>query len=122
MSDVTLTSMNRRAFVMSSAAGVLHSAASLAFKPVTADAKEAMSATRRRHGTGLSSAILKRRSYRMGRLPGSCRRALSEDTQGSRRRRACESVRPLAPVVVQENCLVLNICHKLVLFDSGMGS
>ena len=42
MSDVTLTSMNRRAFVMSSAAGVLSSAALLAFKPVTADAKEAM--------------------------------------------------------------------------------
>ena len=29
---------------------------------------------------------------------------------------------PTAPVVVQENCLVLNTGDKLVLFDSGMGS
>jgi hypothetical protein len=42
MSDVKLTSMNRRAFVMSSTAGVLSSAALLVFNPGAADAKEAM--------------------------------------------------------------------------------
>jgi hypothetical protein len=42
MSELKLTSMNRRAFVMSSAAGALSSAALLAFNPGAADAKEAM--------------------------------------------------------------------------------
>ena len=42
MSDVKLTSMNRRAFMTCSAAGVLSSAALLAFTPGAADAKEAM--------------------------------------------------------------------------------
>ena len=42
MPDVKLTSISRRAFVMSSAAGVLSSAALPAFNPGVADAKEAM--------------------------------------------------------------------------------
>src|SRR5580704_19592670 len=42
MSELKLTSMNRRAFVMSSAAGALSSAALLAFNTGAADAKEAM--------------------------------------------------------------------------------
>ena len=42
MSELKLTSMNRRAFVISSAAGALSSAALPAFNPGAADAKEAM--------------------------------------------------------------------------------
>jgi hypothetical protein len=67
MSDVKLTSMNRRAFVMSSAAGVLSSAALLAFKPGAADAKEAMIGNKA-PGTVLTLGISKQRSYRMGHL------------------------------------------------------
>ena len=42
MSKLKLTSMNRRAFVMCSAAGALSSAALLGFNAGAADAKEAM--------------------------------------------------------------------------------
>jgi hypothetical protein len=42
MSTLKLTSMNRRAFVMSLAVGALSSAALLAFNAGAADAKEAM--------------------------------------------------------------------------------
>ena len=123
MSDVTLTSMNRRAFVMSSAAGVLSSAALLAFKPVTADAKEAMIGNKApawyRFKLGdFEATVISDGTLNLGPAAGLYPKTPKEAVEGV----LASQFLPSAPVVVQENCLVLNTGDKLVLFDSGMGS
>jgi glyoxylase-like metal-dependent hydrolase (beta-lactamase superfamily II) len=123
MSDVKLTSMNRRAFVMSSAAGVLSSAALLAFKPGPADAKEAMIGNKApawyRFKLGdFEATVVSDGTLNLGPAAGLYPKTPKETVEGV----LASQFLPSAPVVVQENCLVLNTGDKLVLFDSGMGS
>jgi glyoxylase-like metal-dependent hydrolase (beta-lactamase superfamily II) len=122
MSDVKLTSMNRRAFVMSSAAGVLSSAALLAFKPGAADAKEAMIGNKApawyRFKLGdFEATVVSDGTLNLGPAAGLYPKTPKETVEGV----LASQFLPAAPVVVQENCLVLNTGDKLVLFDSGMG-
>jgi glyoxylase-like metal-dependent hydrolase (beta-lactamase superfamily II) len=123
MPGVKLTSINRRAFVMSSAAGVLSSAALLAFNPGVADAKEAMIGNKApawyRFKLGdFEATVISDGTLNLGPatalFPKTPKDAL-EDVFAS------QFLSPAA-VVVNENCLVLNIGERLVLFDSGMGS
>jgi glyoxylase-like metal-dependent hydrolase (beta-lactamase superfamily II) len=123
MSDVKLTSMSRRAFVMSSAAGVLSSAALLAFKAGTADAKEAMIGNKApawyRFKLGdFEATVVSDGTLNLGPAAGLYPKTPKETVEGV----LASQFQPTAPVVVQENCLVLNTGDKLVLFDSGMGS
>jgi glyoxylase-like metal-dependent hydrolase (beta-lactamase superfamily II) len=123
MSDVKLTSMNRRAFVMSSAAGVLSSAALLAFKPDAADAKEAMIGNKApawyRFNLGdFEATVVSDGTLNLGPAAGLYPKTPKETVEGA----LASQFLPAAPVVVQENCLVLNTGDKLVLFDSGMGT
>jgi glyoxylase-like metal-dependent hydrolase (beta-lactamase superfamily II) len=122
MSDVKLTSMSRRAFVMSSAAGVLSSAALLALKPSTADAKEAMIGNKApawyRFKLGdFEATVVSDGTLNLGPAAGLYPKTPKEAVEDV----LANQFLPSAPVVVQENCLVLNTGDELVLFDTGMG-
>jgi glyoxylase-like metal-dependent hydrolase (beta-lactamase superfamily II) len=123
MSDVKLTSISRRAFVMSSAAGVLSSAALLAFNPGVADAKEAMIGNKApawyRFKLGdFEATVISDGTLNLGPAASLYPKTPKETVEGVL---ASQFVAPAA-LVVQENCLVLNTGDQLVLFDSGMGS
>jgi glyoxylase-like metal-dependent hydrolase (beta-lactamase superfamily II) len=122
MSDVKLTSMNRRAFVMSSAAGVLSSAPLLAFSASTADAKEAMfgnkAAAWYRFRLGdFEATVISDGALNLGPAAALYPKTPKETVEGV----LASQFQSSAAVVVQENCLVLNTGDKLVLFDSGIG-
>jgi glyoxylase-like metal-dependent hydrolase (beta-lactamase superfamily II) len=123
MPDVKLTSISRRAFVMSSAAGVLSSAALLAFNPGVADAKEAMIGNKApawyRFKLGdFEATVISDGTLNLGPAAALYPKTPKETVEGVL---ASQFVAPAA-LVVQENCLVLNTGDQLVLFDSGMGS
>jgi Metallo-beta-lactamase superfamily len=123
MSDVKLTSMNRRAFVMSSAAGVLSSAALLAFNPGAVDAKEAMIGNKApawyRFKLGdFEATVISDGTLNLGPAAALYPKTPKENVEGV----LASQFQSPAAVVVQENCLVLNTGDKLVLLDSGMGS
>ena len=96
MSKLKLTSMNRRAFVMSSAVGALSSAALLAFN--AADAKEAMfgnkAAAWYRFKLGDFEATV---GIRRHAQPRSRRGALFEDAQGRRSKASSRASSNLPP-------------------------
>jgi glyoxylase-like metal-dependent hydrolase (beta-lactamase superfamily II) len=123
MPDVKLTSISRRAFVMSSAAGVLSSAALLAFNPGVADSKEAMIGNKApawyRFKLGdFEATVISDGTLNLGPAAALYPKTPKETVEGVL---ASQFVAPAA-LVVQENCLVLNTGDQLVLFDSGMGS
>ena len=123
MPDVKLTAINRRAFVMSSAAGVLSSAALLAFNPGVADSKEAMIGNKApawyRFKLGdFEATVISDGTLNLGPAAALYPKTPKETVEGVL---ANQSLAPAA-LVVQENCLVLNTGDQLVLFDSGMGS
>ena len=123
MSDVKLTSMNRRAFVMSSAAGVLSSVALLAFNPGAVDAKEAMIGNKApawyRFKLGdFEATVISDGTLNLGPAAALYPKTPKENVEGV----LASQFQSPAAVVVQENCLVLNTGDKLVLLDSGMGS
>jgi hypothetical protein len=121
MSDVKLTSMNRRAFVMSSAAGVLSSAALLVFNPGAA--KEAMIGNKApawyRFKLGdFEATVISDGTLNLGPAAALYPKTPKETVEGV----LASQFQSPAALVVQENCLVLNTGDRLVLFDSGMGS
>jgi glyoxylase-like metal-dependent hydrolase (beta-lactamase superfamily II) len=120
MSKLKVTSMNRRAFVMSSAAGALSAAALLAFN---ADAKEAMignkAAAWYRFKLGdFEATVISDGTLNLGPAAALFPKTPKETVEGVI---ASQFQSPTA-LIVQENCLVLNTGDKLVLFDSGMGT
>ena len=123
MSKLKLTSMNRRAFVMSSAAGALSSAALLAFNAGAADAKEAMfgnkAAAWYRFKLGdFEATVVSDGTLNLGPAAALYPKTPKEAVEGV----LTSQFQSPAAVIVQENCLVLNTGDKLVLFDSGMGT
>jgi glyoxylase-like metal-dependent hydrolase (beta-lactamase superfamily II) len=123
MFKVKLTSMNRRAFVMSSAAGALSSAALLAFNAGAADAKEAMfgnkAAAWYRFKLGdFEATVVSDGTLNIGPVAALYPKTPKEAVEGV----LTNQFQSPAAVIVQENCLVLNTGDKLVLFDSGMGT
>src|ERR1700751_3244296 len=123
MFKVKLTSMNRRAFVMSSAAGVLSSAALLAFNPGGADAKEAMIGNKApawyRFKLGdFEATVISDGTLNIGPAAALYPKTPKETVEGV----LTSQFQSPAALIVQENCLVLKTGDKLVLFDSGMGS
>jgi glyoxylase-like metal-dependent hydrolase (beta-lactamase superfamily II) len=122
MSKLKLTSMNRRAFVMSSTAGALSSAALLAFNAGAADAKEAMFGNKApawyRFKLGdFEATVVSDGTLNLGPAAALYPKTPKETVEGLL---TSHFQSPVA--IVQENCLVLNTGDKLVLFDSGMGS
>ena len=122
MSKLKLTSMNRRAFVMSSAAGALSSAALLAFNAGAADAKEAMFGNKApawyRFKLGnFEATVVSDGTLNLGPAAALYPKTPKETVEGLL---TSHFQSPVA--IVQENCLVLNTGDKLVLFDSGMGT
>jgi glyoxylase-like metal-dependent hydrolase (beta-lactamase superfamily II) len=122
MSKLKLTSMNRRAFVMSSAAGALSSAALLAFNVGAADAKEAMFGNKApawyRFKLGdFEATVVSDGTLNLGPAAALYPKTPKETVEGVL---ASHFQSPVA--IAQENCLVLNTGDKLVLFDSGMGT
>ena len=120
MSELKLTSMNRRAFVMSSAAGALSSAALLAFN---AGAKEAMfgnkAAAWYRFKLGdFEATVISDGTLNLGPAAALYPKTPKETVEGV----LASQFQSPAALIVQENCLVLNTGDKLVLFDSGMGT
>ena len=123
MFKVKLTSMNRRAFVMSSAAGALSSAALLAFNAGAADAKEAMfgnkAAAWYRFKLGdFEATVVSDGTLNLGPVAALYPKTPKEAVEGV----LTSQFRSPAAFIGQENCLVLNTGDKLVLFDSGMGT
>ena len=121
MSKLKLTSMNRRAFVMSSAVGALSSAALLAFN--AADAKEAMfgnkAAAWYRFKLGdFEATVVSDGTLNIGPAAALYPKTPKETVEGV----LTSQFQSPAALIVQENCLVLNTGDKLVLFDSGMGT
>src|ERR1700722_19120749 len=120
MSKLKVTSMNRRAFVMSSTAGALSAAALLAFD---ADAKEAMIGNKApawyRFKLGdFEATVISDGTLNLGPAAALYPKTPKETVEGVL---ASQFVAPAA-LVVQENCLVLNTGDQLVLFDSRIGS
>src|SRR6202043_3100568 len=108
MSDVKLTSMNRRAFMTCSAAGV-SSAALLAFTPGVADSKEAMIGNKApawyRFKLGdFEATVISDGTLNLGPAAALYPKTPKETVEGVL---ASQFVAPAA-LVVQENCLVLN--------------
>ena len=123
MFKVKLTSMNRRAFVMSSAAGALSSAALLAFNAGAADAKEAMfgnkAAAWYRFKLGdFEATVVSDGTLNLGPVAALYPKTPKEAVEGV----LTSQFQSPAAVIGQENCLVLNTGDKLVLFDSGIGT
>jgi glyoxylase-like metal-dependent hydrolase (beta-lactamase superfamily II) len=123
MSKLKLTSMNRRAFVMSSAVGALSSAALLAFNTGAADAKEAMfgnkAAAWYRFKLGdFEATVVSDGTLNLGPAAALYSKTPKEAVEGV----LTSQFQSPAAVIAQQNCLVLNTGDKLVLFDSGMGT
>ena len=122
MLTVKLTSMNRRAFVMSSAAAVLAPAALLALNCDAADAKEAISAIRlQRYRFKLGdfeATVVSDGTLNLGpaapHYPKTPKEAVDE--------LLTSRFQSPAALIAHENCLVLNTGDKLILFDSGIGT
>jgi glyoxylase-like metal-dependent hydrolase (beta-lactamase superfamily II) len=120
MSKLKLTSINRRAFVMSSAVGALSSAALLAFN---AGAKEAMignkAAAWYRFKLGdFEATVISDGTLNLGPAAALFPKTPKETVESV----ITSQFQSPANFIVQENCLVLNTGDKLVLFDSGMGT
>jgi glyoxylase-like metal-dependent hydrolase (beta-lactamase superfamily II) len=120
MSKLKVTSMNRRAFVMSSAAGALSSAALPAFN---AGAKEAMignkAAAWYRFKLGdFEATVISDGTLNLGPAAALFPKTPKETVEGV----IASQFQSPAALIVQENCLVLNTGDKLVLFDSGIGT
>src|SRR5271156_2769128 len=120
MFKLKVTSMNRRAFVMSSAAGALSSAALLTFN---AGAKEAMignkAAAWYRFKLGdFEATVISDGTLNLGPAAALFPKTPKETVEGV----IVSQFQSPAALIVQENCLVLNTGDKLVLFDSGMGT
>src|SRR5580692_13195951 len=117
MSKLKVTSMNRRAFVMSSAAGALSAAALLAFN---ADAKEAMIGNKApawyRFKLGdFEATVISDGTLNLGPAAALFPKTPKETVEGV----IANQFQSPTAFMVQENCLVLNTGDKLVLFDSG---
>ena len=123
MFTTELTSMNRRAFITSSAAAALCPAALLALNASAADAKEAMFGNKApawyRFRLGdFEATIVSDGTLNLGPAaplyPKTPKEAVDE----------LLTYRFQSPdaLIAQENCLVLNTGDKLILFDSGIGT
>jgi glyoxylase-like metal-dependent hydrolase (beta-lactamase superfamily II) len=123
MFTVKLTSMNRRDFLMRSAAAALAPAALLALNPEVADAKEAMFGNKApawyRFKLGdFEATVVSDGTLNLGpaapHYPKTPKEAVDE----------LLTSRFQSPdaLIAHENCLVLNTGDKLILFDSGIGT
>jgi glyoxylase-like metal-dependent hydrolase (beta-lactamase superfamily II) len=120
MSKLKVTSMNRRAFVMTSAAGALSAAALPAFN---AGAREAMignkAAAWYRFKLGdFEATVISDGTLNLGPAAALFPKTPKETVEGV----IASQFQSPAALIVQENCLVLNTGDKLVLFDSGIGT
>ena len=123
MSNVKLTSMNRRAFLTASAAGALSSSALLAFDPGLASAKEALfgnkSAAWYRFKLGdFEATVVSDGSLNLGAIARLYPKTPKDAVEGA----LASQFQSPGAFIVQENCLVVNTGDKLALIDSGMGT
>jgi glyoxylase-like metal-dependent hydrolase (beta-lactamase superfamily II) len=119
----TITSMNRRAFIVSSAAAALSPVALLGLRASSADAKEAMFGNKApawyRFKLGdFEATVVSDGTLNLGpaapHYPKAPKEAVDEVLTSR--------FQSPAALIAHENCLVLNTGDKLVLFDSGIGT
>ena len=123
MSDIQITTMNRRAFLMASTAAALSPAALLAFDAQTASATApfaaAKSAAWYRFNIGdMEATVVSDGALNLGPAAGLYPGTPKDIVDGFMK---AEFQAP-ETVIGQENCLVVNTGDKLVLIDSGMGT